>query len=345
MKKASYCLLACFIIFLLSKCSMGKCPKKDEVNPVPPTSTSSEIMSWTVKNVSITTNLLSDYFTDDNTGYLCGVGGFIYKTTDGANSLTLLNSGTTQNLYSICFKDANTGFAVGDGNTILRTTDAGVTWTPVSPPASVNYRKVFFLDANIGFISGGVGTLLKTADGGLSWTLLNTGTSVDLHGIFFTDANTGYISGQYYTMLKTTNGGNSWNLVNTGLTGNSVTPLTSIYFTDVNTGYAVGGFSYSPGTGKNAIIKTTDGGATWSQQSNPDTTNVFYSVKFIDSNIGYIAGADLPNSAGVLLKTTNGGVTWIKQAISTPRLSCISLVKSGMGFAVGYNGTILNGNF
>lgn len=56
------------------------------------------------------------------------------------------------------------------------------------------------------------------------------------------------------------------------------------------------------------IIKTTDGGMTWVQQT-PPTTNYVYSINFVDENTGY-AGASGAAPPSQLLKTTNGGTTW-----------------------------------
>jgi photosystem II stability/assembly factor-like uncharacterized protein len=75
--------------------------------------------------------------------------------------------------------------------------------------------------------------------------------------------------------------------------------LNCIRFVDAVTGYAVG----DAGT----IIKTTDGGLTWTVQNSGTPFNL-YSVYFTDKNSGYVAGGDIYES--VILKTTNGGMNW-----------------------------------
>ena len=57
--------------------------------------------------------------------------------------------------------------------------------------------------------------------------------------------------------------------------------LHSVYFINTNTGYSVG----EGGT----ILKTTNGGTNWFNQS-LELTNNLYSVYFINANIGYIVG-------------------------------------------------------
>jgi len=59
--------------------------------------------------------------------------------------------------------------------------------------------------------------------------------------------------------------------------------LNSVYFPDASTGYAAG---YDPGSGDGAILKTTDGGASWNV-SFSGANWPFNSIYFTDVNIGY----------------------------------------------------------
>ena len=72
--------------------------------------------------------------------------------------------------------------------------------------------------------------------------------------------------------------------------------LTAVYFTDQNTGTVVGGFF---GT----ILRTTNGGTTWTQQTS-GTSSGLNSVVFTDSITGTVVG-----NGGTILRTTNGGVS------------------------------------
>ncbi len=92
-----------------------------------------------------------------------------------------------------------------------------------------------------------------------------------------------------------------WQLLNTGLT----TPLKiySMYFTpqsNYQTGYAVGGQYYQTGL----VIKTTDGGDTWSAPV-VVTGDILYGVWFIDDNTGFVCSAN-----GKVFMTTDGGAGW-----------------------------------
>ncbi|MBI2061036.1 MAG: hypothetical protein HYT87_14815 [Nitrospirae bacterium] len=98
---------------------------------------------------------------------------------------------------------------------------------------------------------------------------------------------------------------------------------------DATTGYAVGP--------SNAILKTTDGGTTWTQTSG--TGFYLYGIHFpVDTTTGYAVGV-----GGTILKTTNGGATWTAQTSGTSsNLSAVHFpVDVTTGYAVGGNGTIL----
>ena len=141
----------------------------------------------------------------------------------------------------------------------------------------------------------------------------------------------------------------------------------SVYFTDANTGWAVGevgtilktsdgGTTWSPQTSgtpngltsvyftdantgwavaRGTILKTTDGGTTWSPQTS-GTTSLLFSVYFTDANTGWIAGS------GTILKTINGGTAWSSQTSGTTNtLRSVYFTDGDNGWVVGGNGTIL----
>ena len=78
--------------------------------------------------------------------------------------------------------------------------------------------------------------------------------------------------------------------------------LLDIYFVSENIGWGVG----NDGT----IIKTEDGGNTWTEQ-NSTTTKDIGKVFFLNDNQGWAGtGANASTPGGTILKTTDGGNTW-----------------------------------
>jgi photosystem II stability/assembly factor-like uncharacterized protein len=103
---------------------------------------------------------------------------------------------------------------------------------------------------------------------------------------------------------------------------------------DVNTSVAVGNFG--------TIVRTTDGGATWTVQSSGTTNNLF-AVSFVDASTGWAVGASEDYRSGIILHTTDGGLTWTPQASPTTNaLSGVDFVDAETGTAVGLHGTILH---
>jgi photosystem II stability/assembly factor-like uncharacterized protein len=83
------------------------------------------------------------------------------------------------------------------------------------------------------------------------------------------------------------------------------------------------------------IVKTTDGGSTWTSINLPINTPP-KKIQFTDSQTGYIIGGD--NTFGVLLKTTDGGQNWTVHNLNT--LECpygMYFLNNNTGFITGKN--------
>lgn len=115
----------------------------------------------------------------------------------------------------------------------------------------------------------------------------------------------------------------------TQLISGTSSQLNSVFFTDANTGYVVGSYGL--------ILKTNDGGLTWSQQYSDSSINSLFSICFTDENTGYAVGGQ-----GTILKTVNGGTNWIIQTSGTTcYLYSVCFTDFNNGYAVGSNGIII----
>lgn len=93
----------------------------------------------------------------------------------------------------------------------------------------------------------------------------------------------------------------TWEALNTGLPANI--KVHSVVFTkqsNYQVGYAVGGDNYTSGI----VIKTIDGGDTWSTMMTIASEEL-YSVSFPSNDTGYTCSME-----GKVYKTTNGGANW-----------------------------------
>lgn len=147
-----------------------------------------------------------DYYAVDfvgSTGWACGQGGFIKKTTDGGATWTDQASGTTLGLRGIEFINANEGWACGFTGTILHTTDGGTTWTEQVSTTANLLSDIKFSDSQNGWACGYTGTILRTTNGGVTWAnySLESGTYEWLQSIALINANEGWIVGDVGTII------------------------------------------------------------------------------------------------------------------------------------------------
>ncbi len=88
---------------------------------------------------------------------------------------------------------------------------------------------------------------------------------------------------------------------------------------------------------RGTIVRSTDGGATWTQQVS-GTTNNLTAVSFVDANTGTVVG-----TFGTILRTTDGGETWNTQVSWTGvTLIGVTFLDEMTGTVVGQLGTILH---
>jgi photosystem II stability/assembly factor-like uncharacterized protein len=93
----------------------------------------------------------------------------------------------------------------------------------------------------------------------------------------------------------------------------------------MNNGYIVGAYT---------ILKTTNGGGNWIQQTiPPDVDGQLISVSFPDPNTGWAVG-----HYGTIIKTTNGGDTWTSQSSSNVSLTSIHCYDQNISWAAGGSG-------
>lgn len=121
--------------------------------------------------------------------------------------------------------------------------------------------------------------IYRTSDGGATWTTTGKPPVDGYYALYFTSTTTGFVCGGSLSRVvdprpvlsfiyQTTDSGNTWTA------RYSVTnrwPIRNIYFADTTTGYALTGYEsrvvppHYPGI----ILRSADGGSTWSEITNP----------------------------------------------------------------------------
>lgn len=246
-------------------------------------------------------------------------------TPDAESSSVVMNT----SLFGMCFSDQNNGWLVGKAGTIVSTSDGGKTWSLQKSGQKLHLYDVSFCDARNGWTVGENGLIIHTMDGGKTWEQQQSGITGNLRGVQCIDASIAWAAGHQGSLLKTVDSGKTWVQQNTvqdmlkQLNRKFLPSLFCVRFNDARNGYAVG----HPGI----ILRTTDGGLTWQQQSS-GTDVVLYKVAVLANNTAWIAGG-----AGVILHTTNGGATWVMQKSGVNfMLNSIAFAGEVKGFAAGH---------
>ena len=182
------------------------------------------------------------------------------------------------------------------------------TWSRIEVPTHLFLKSLFFTDSLYGWTAGDSGVILHTSDGGKTWIKQNSGTQDEITALFFLDSNRGWAAAINYSvspfgtvLLKTTNGGSDW--ISTPYPDSNIF-ITCILFRDSLNGWM--------GGRPNAIVKTTDGGLTWTQAAIDTSVLAFMpvlNIKFYNNKYGYACGGSF-DIAGVIWRTSNGGDTW-----------------------------------
>lgn len=163
-----------------------------------------------------------------------------------------------------------------------------------------------------------------------SWKSVNVPTTQNLYSVFFTDSLYGWAVGDSGTIIHTTDGGNNWLLQNSQTTNSIVT----VFFLTRTMGWA-SAFNYSAPPYGTTLLKTTNGGTTWTPSLYPEENKFITCIHYFDSLHGWMGGK--PHA---LVETTDGGNSWTQAAIDTSTLAFFPVLKLAflneqVGFACG----------
>jgi photosystem II stability/assembly factor-like uncharacterized protein len=192
-------------------------------------------------------------------------------------------------------------------------------WKVQATPAASSLYSVRAVGATVAWGSGGNGmasapVVLRTTDRGWNWVDLTGGLKgADFYTIFALDDRHAWVGSGDGRIFATTNGGLSW--TQQPYPGTQSQFIDGIWFFDANNGFALG----DPATGVSTyvLLKTTNGGVTWTHLSNEPAAGVGEagwnnSFWWADPQHGWF-GTNQFRIHG----TSDGGATWVSGPTSS----------------------------
>lgn len=214
-------------------------------------------------------------------------------------------------------------------------------WARILPGISDNFKGVFFITPDRGYVVGDNGVLHITTDGGSTWTTKTLPTTSGLWGVHAVAGTSGdiiFLAGDNGTMLKSADGGSTWAQQDVkydeGFTF-------GVVCADKDNCWVTGGEG-EPGSTVGVIVRTRNGGQTWTKTTISGTYS-FDKSSFVDAMTGYAAATlDAEFAGGAIYKTTDGGATWQKKAESDAgAFNSIHAFDADNAIAVGFSGVVM----
>jgi hypothetical protein len=221
-----------------------------------------------------------------------------------------------------------------------------------SPVATSRTDDIWFFDEKTGWLVNSNGQVSQTLDGGNTWsmkTFIDPGTKgfPYLRCMGWANQKNGWVGAvttydggtkDYLQVLlhQTTDGGATWNSIS-NMPDSSPAGVCGMFAVNENIIYGAG--TNDPNLPGPGLVKTTDGGTTWTHTDLSQHADNLIDVYFSDENTGWIVGGKKQPSCPVnkpgyetypqyaqlkpvVLKTTDGGATWVNKAAGVAGADC-----------------------
>lgn len=239
------------------------------------------------------------------------------------------SSGVTARLRGVSAVSADTAWASGAAGTVLRTTDGGRTWQrrPVAGGEALDFRDIDATSADVAHVlsigPGEASRIFATSDGGTTWSerFRNADPDAFFDALAFADAAHGVAVsdsvGGRFILRRTADGGRSW----------IAEPATGLPpALDGEGAFAASGTNVTMvghdriwmGTTASRVLRTSDGGRTWSVHPTPLATGQatgIFSIAFRDADHGVVVGGNYQREQDAgdnVAISRDGGVTWTR---------------------------------
>ncbi len=257
---------------------------------------------WTEQTSGVSVTLYAVSAVDNNTAWICGVGGVVLLTTNGGQNWSLTPTpNPSLSIYTIYGISKTTALLAGSGSSsyLYRTTNSGNNWTQVFTEAGgfINSIAGSQADSNYLFMYGdpvgGRWSLWQSFNGGVSWDSTANNLMIPENG---TEA--GFINslfmGYGYIWFGTINE-RIYRIDNLGFSAQPTTGLSHVYgiwFNNALTGMA----------GASSMVSSQNSGASWSPLPVPGS-GLISGITGFGNEWWFTKGTSVYYSS-------NNGVTW-----------------------------------
>ena len=281
------------------------------------------------------TNAKLEYTTDNGSTWIVIVAST--PASAGQYLWTIPSTASAQCKVKISDAANATEFDLSNNPFTIAAGQLGESWSVLTSGVTADLSSVSVVDNNIAWAGGVGGVVVRTTNAGATWAQL-TSISGDLYNIkaISADRALATTSAASTQIFLTTNGGGVWTSVYTQSGGF----IDCIDMFDASNGYAIG----DPVGGNWTLIKTSDGGATWTSASTliaPSGEAGWNNASTWIGNTGWFG----TNNRKVY-KTTNSGATWTAQAtVDSTSVSIVAADASNAvsGFQTGHVNVTTNG--
>ncbi|MCR4417421.1 MAG: choice-of-anchor J domain-containing protein [Ignavibacteria bacterium] len=221
----------------------------------------------------------------------------------GVYAWTIPNTPSTQ--CKVRVSDASNPAVYDESDNVFTISEGviGENWIVQNSGTTATLYSVSTVNANVAWVTGVGGVVIKTTNGGATWQTVTPPRAVDAHVICGVSADKALVAtnGTSDAVIHiTTNGGQTWQNVVT-VPGGFINVI--IMFDDMN-GFAQG----DPVGGNWTLLKTTDGGFTWTPAATVPQAGSEYGWNNSGWNVGNTLWFGTNNSR--VYKSTDGGATW-----------------------------------
>ncbi len=262
-------------------------------------------------------------------------------------------SGVTVRLRGVSAVSADVAWASGAGGTVLRTVDGGRSWQrrPVFGAEGLDFRDVDATSPTTTHVlsigPGEASRIFATSDGGATWTerFRNTEAEAFYDALAFADAAHGAafsdsVAGRFVIRL-TADGGRTWTPVPPDRLPPALPNEGAFAASGSNVAMA-GTMRLWAGTTASRVLRSLDGGRTWSVHQTPlptgEATGIF-SIAFRDAMHGVVVGGNYQREDEAIdnvAVTADGGTTWTR-----PSGRGLSGFRSAVAWLPGRDGWVL----